>query len=249
MLLITITLSNIDAGPSDFERVFRSYLTACVRACPEPIELTYLPCRSFTNEIVRMQSSSYEASHKCVLTLTVEPADPRFYSRFPTYQDVSIALAQETTPAGLAADPTAPPLIVSDLSLLTSILESLSKMKHQANGSSWKTKLLFSWCRNSAPTFVDRFALSMSDRSARAAYLSSTLEIANARKLAFGSQTLLGIWKLISSCLMRWLFLEGLSAWCSTFSFVGKSHVVMVVSGYIFAVSVWERTKVWFLQS
>ncbi|KAJ5745794.1 hypothetical protein N7520_010976 [Penicillium odoratum] len=233
---------------SDFERVFRSYLTTCVETFPEPIELTYFPCRSFTNEIVRIQSPSYKASLSIARTLTVEPADPRFYSRFTTYLDISTALAQETQPAGLAADPTARPLIVSDLPLLTSILESGSREKHLSCGSSWKTKLVFSWCRNSGLTFMDKFALSLSDKTSRTTYLSSTFHIASARKLAFGSQTLLGIWTLMASCLIRWFLLQGLFVWCSTLSFTRNVYFVVAIAGYFFTISAWERTKVWLLQ-
>ncbi|KAJ5691757.1 hypothetical protein N7462_001180 [Penicillium macrosclerotiorum] len=231
-----------------FEGFFRSYLATCVENFPEPIEVTYLPCRSFTNEIVRMQSPLYKDAPSNAHSLRVEPVDPQFYVRFATYLDVESALGQETQPAGLIADPTAQPLLASDLSLLAYVLESGSKTNNSTSASNWKMRLIFSWCRGSGLTFMDNFSMSSSNLPPRATYLAATLRIASARKIAFGSQSLLSIWIFIASWLVRYLVLKALFAWCDTVSVTGKTSIMLATAGYLLAMSALESIKSWLLQ-
>lgn len=218
---------------SDLESFFRAYLARCVQAYPYPVELTYLPCRSFTNETIRMRSPSYTIETSSARRLTVEPADPEFYTRIINYPDTKTALAQETQPTRHFADPTAQPLIVSDHPLLASILESASSQKmnvssHAEARPNWKLRQIFCWSRwCSAPTFMDDFALSCSDLSSRAVYISSCLRLSGARAFGFGYQTVFGIQTLAASCLIRWLVLEGLCLsvqWGSTFPSANINH-------------------------
>ncbi|KAF7595183.1 hypothetical protein BBP40_006927 [Aspergillus hancockii] len=242
----------------DLEPFFRAYLANCVEAYSDPVELTYLPCRSFTNEAIHMRSPSYRDEDSRGLRLTVEPTDPQFYTRIIHYPDVRTAVAQETKPTGHIADPTAQRLIVSDLSLLVSILESASGKKddaslHATSHRSYRTlRQILWWSRwNSAPTFMDDFALSSSKPYARAIYMSSTLRLLNAHKLAFGSQKLLEIQIFIASCLVRWLTLEGLLLWGSKISFTGPDPqwtTPIGIVGYLLGMRLLTETKNWLLR-
>ncbi|PTU22057.1 hypothetical protein P175DRAFT_0435761 [Aspergillus ochraceoroseus IBT 24754] len=213
---------NIKKLEIDLEPFFRAYLSSCLDAYPYPVELSYLPCRSFTNDIIRMRSPSYREEDPSTARLSVEPTDPQFYTRLIHYPDAKTAIARETQPTGHVADPTAQRLIVSDPALLTSILESASSQKIQplfqggALPPNRRPRQILALFRGkSSLTFMDEFALASSAASARAVYISSALRLLSARALAFRSQTLLGIYIFFAGCLMRWLVLEGLLGWAS----------------------------------
>ncbi|KAJ5802447.1 uncharacterized protein N7503_004897 [Penicillium pulvis] len=240
------------------EPFFRSYLARCVEAFPKPVKLTYLPCRSFTNDVVRMRSSSYQDNSSDTITLTVEPVDPQFYARLINYPDMMTALAHETRPTGLAADPTSQRLIVSDSALLDSIVHSASRklLDHPSNGShtisSWRMRLVLFWCRgHSASTFMDRFALFSSTQKSRATYVSCLLQLSSAQRLAFGSQGLLDYYTLFASFVTGWAILEGLSM--LNFQFlsmeVDLSWILLIdCVGYFLVMRIFGLVKGWLLR-
>ncbi|KAJ5902025.1 hypothetical protein N7495_002553 [Penicillium taxi] len=205
----------------DLEPFFRSYLASHVETYPDPIELTYLPCRSFTNETICMRSPSYEnAAHVC--RLTVEPTDPGFYSRMIMYIDVMTALAQETQPTGYVADPTSQRLLVSDVNLLISILEhALSEKARLSRHTlpSWSKRKFYyvlSLLRGSCGlTFMDDFALSCSQPLSLRIYSVSAVRLSVAGTFCFGSLLLLGIYEFLASYIVRWLILDVISSWRS----------------------------------
>ncbi|KAL2786486.1 hypothetical protein BJX66DRAFT_328544 [Aspergillus keveii] len=201
----------------DLEAVFRTYLARCIANCSEPVKLTYLPCRSFTNDTVVMRSPSSFGKHETsVRHVSVEPADPAFYTRFINYKDVRSAIEQETKETGLPADPTSRPLIVSDVELLLSVLESAPSGNVGLNlsiSASQKQKTLLSICRRTS-TFMDEFALSILDPACRAVYMSACLRLSFSRRLAFGSLRLFAVYTSIASLLLRWILLDGLSFVC-----------------------------------
>ncbi|EED12798.1 conserved hypothetical protein [Talaromyces stipitatus ATCC 10500] len=197
----------------NLEAYFRAYLARCVDNYPEPVELKYLPCRSFTNDTVYMRSPSfYEKGPTIVRYLTVEPADPSFYTRIINYMDVKTALDQEAQQTGHIADPTAQRLIVSDTSLLKSILEYSSFSFHEEEAvtfSRWKLRQMLLLTRpKSTLTFMDIFILSSLEPRSCMTYMSSRLRLSAAHTLAADSQRLLSIYLFVASCLIRWSVLE-----------------------------------------
>jgi hypothetical protein len=202
---------------SDLEAIFRAYLARCIANCTEPVKLTYLPCRSFTNDTVVMRSPSSFGKHETSLRhVSVEPADPAFYTRFINYKDVRSAIEQETKETGLPADPTSRPLIVSDVELLLSVLEPAPSGKVGLNlsiSASQKQKTLLSICRRTS-TFMDEFALSILDPVCRTAYTGACLRLSLAKRLAFGSLCLFAVFTSIAPLLLRWILLDGLSFVC-----------------------------------
>ncbi|OKL59688.1 hypothetical protein UA08_05019 [Talaromyces atroroseus] len=212
---------------AELESYFRAYLAHSVDTYPEPVEVTYLPCRSFTNETIRMRSPScYVNEATNARYLTVEPTDPAFYTRIITYVHAKTALAQEIQPTGHIADPTAQRLIVSDITLLESILEYKSPFVHKSDPnvpSKWKLRKVLSLTRdNSTLSFMDNFVLSSSNAVPYTVYILSSLRLSAARRLAFNSQNILGVYVFVASCLIRWLALEALS--------VGRETVLPVLS-------------------
>ncbi|GAM35103.1 hypothetical protein TCE0_015r03147 [Talaromyces pinophilus] len=244
----------------DLEPFFRAYLLRCVEIYPDPIELTYLPCRSFTNDTIRMRSPSYHGKEATrVRYLTVEPADPSFYTRIISYVDIKTALAQETKKTGHLADPTAQRLIVSDIDLLNSILgaTSFSSLPSELGAfSNWKSRQILTLTRpQSALTFMDEFVLWTFDPASRAVYISSCLQLSVARTLAFGSQNILVAVVFIASCLIRWLILEASSlAHENIFSFIdlvsspGWVNLACTVFEYYLVLQCLTATQNWFMQ-
>ncbi|KAJ5704117.1 hypothetical protein N7493_011255 [Penicillium malachiteum] len=235
------------------EPIFRSYLEKCIQASSEPVELTYMPCRSFTNDFIRMRSPSYKEASSNALSLTVEPADPGFYTRFITYPDIKTALDEETKPTGLNADPNSQRLLVSNPNLLASLCDSASHQKTDLSPktTSWQTKLILLWCRgNSGPTFIDDFVLATST-SSRSTYLSSLLGWSSVKKLAFGSPKLFGLFTFFVSCLIRLFVWEGLSygyrQTLSTLHVEPSIPTLVTISGYLFTMTLLGSMKNWFL--
>ncbi|KAJ0418749.1 hypothetical protein BJY00DRAFT_287319 [Aspergillus carlsbadensis] len=204
----------------DLEAIFHAYLTRCIATCPEPVKLTYLPCRSFTNDVIVMQSPSAYGKHETSMRqVSVEPADPAFYTRFINYKDVGSAIEQETKETGLPADPTSRPLIVSDVELLLSLLRSALSEKVDLRDSSTspqKHRTILSVCRGT-PTFMDEFALSLLNGSSRSVYVAACLRLSLSRRLAFGSLRLFGLLTSVTGLLLRWMVLRGLSFASSKF--------------------------------
>ncbi|KAJ6006374.1 hypothetical protein N7451_004318 [Penicillium sp. IBT 35674x] len=223
-----------------------------------PVELTYLPCRSFTNDVVRMRFPLYHENSSDTVSLTVEPVDPQFYAKLINYPDMKTALAQETKPTGLVADPSSQRLIVSDSALLDSIIhsESCQKLHHPSNDAhttpSWRMRLVLFWCRgNSASTFMDRYVLFSSTQGSRATYASCLLRLSSAKKLAFGSQSLLGYYRFFASFLTGWVILGSLSILKLQFLSmkVDTSWSLLIdCVGYLFIVRIFGLMKGWFLQ-
>jgi hypothetical protein len=202
---------------SDLETIFRAYLARCIANCPEPVKLTYLPCRSFTNDVVVMQSPASLGKHETSLRhVSVEPADPAFYTRFINYKDVRSAIEQETKETGLPADPTSRHLIVSDVDLLLSVLESGAYEKADLSESSTapqKHSTMLSICRGTS-AFMDEFALSILDPLSRTVYMAASFRLSMARRLAFGSLRLFVIFSSVAALVSHWLLLDGLSFVC-----------------------------------
>ncbi|KAL2849675.1 hypothetical protein BJX68DRAFT_255383 [Aspergillus pseudodeflectus] len=205
----------------DLETIFRAYLARCIAKCPEPVKLTYLPCRSFTNDVVVMQSPASLGKHETsVRHVSVEPADPAFYTRFITYKDVRSAIEQETKETGLPADPTSRHLIVSDADLLLSVLESGAYEKAdlcESSTASQKHSTMLSICRGTS-AFMDEFALSILDPSSRTVYMAASFRLSMARRLAFGSLRLFRIFSSVAALVSQWLLLDGLSFVCGKFA-------------------------------
>ncbi|KAL4915363.1 hypothetical protein BDW62DRAFT_212725 [Aspergillus aurantiobrunneus] len=215
----------------DLEPFFRAYLAHHVQAHPNPIELTYHPCRSFTNETIHLRSPSSYGKPPCsIRRITIEPTDPAFYTRVTHYPDIKTALLHETQQTGDTADPTAQRLLVSDLTFLISILKCVCpecdpciQPRPKLNPKQWKSQTLLRLVRGStAPSFMGEFVLAVVDPSYRAVYVSSVVRLSAARRLAFSSQGLLRVYVFLASCLLRWVALEAV---------LGVSWDVAVYSG------------------
>ncbi|KAL2852057.1 hypothetical protein BJY01DRAFT_244673 [Aspergillus pseudoustus] len=243
----------------DLEGIFRACLARCVANYPEPLRLTYLPCRSFTNDVVTMQSpASYGREPTSIRQLSVEPVDPAFYTRFINYTTVRMAIDQETKETGLPADPTSRPLIVSNIDLLFSILESTLSEKAglRAPSTLGKHRAILSLCRGTG-TFMDEFTLSSLDPYSRAMYMSAALRLSFARRFAFGSLRLLVVFSLVTSCLIRWSVLQRLSAGSGSLSLNGFAlleldpawtRIAGVVLGYVCVITAFGGVKKWLVR-
>ncbi|KAL4768011.1 hypothetical protein BDW60DRAFT_226024 [Aspergillus nidulans var. acristatus] len=198
------------------EPFFRAYLSHHTASHPDPIVLTYLPCRSFTNEVITMRSPSCLGRNASnIQYLTIEPTDPSFYTRVLSYMDIKTALEEETNPLGLDADPSASRLLVSNLDLLTSILKHPESRKQETSThtASRKQRIILSIARGaSGLAFMDDFVLGHPTPSSRAVYISSVLCLCAAQKLAFGSQRLLMLLIFVADSAKTWFVLKGVAA-------------------------------------
>ncbi|OJJ47352.1 hypothetical protein ASPZODRAFT_25410 [Penicilliopsis zonata CBS 506.65] len=104
----------------NLEKIFRAYLASCVERCSSPVKVEYLPCRAMNSDTVYMTSPSY--NEKEGQTITVEPADPGFYTRFAHYENVRTAIMEEIQLTNHEADPTARRLLLSHPDLMAEIL-------------------------------------------------------------------------------------------------------------------------------
>ncbi|PYI00079.1 hypothetical protein BO71DRAFT_393709 [Aspergillus ellipticus CBS 707.79] len=201
----------------DLEPFFRSYLTHCVETHPDPVEITYLPCRSFSTETIHLRSpscSDKESSAVGIKHLTIEPAEPEFYTRITTYADMHTALEKETQSTDHEADQSAQRLIVSDSALLGSILESnpSPKTEKQSSGAkSTKVQFLLFLCRAGLRlSFMDDFVLGSLDLDAGERYVSAVIRYSIMERVAFGSEDLLWLYGVVGGLVMRWFMLEGI---------------------------------------
>ncbi|PWY94639.1 hypothetical protein BO94DRAFT_421375, partial [Aspergillus sclerotioniger CBS 115572] len=192
----------------DLEPFFRAYLTGCVEKHPHPVEVTYLPCRSFSNETIHLRSPSCEKDHSSIRHVSIEPADPAFYTRIINYTSIETALDTELQSTGLHADPSSQRLLVSDQALLASILGSPSSQKTDTIKIR-NSPPAFSWYQKSTISpFMDDFVSTSSDPSSRAVYFTIATKQRLIDRFALGSETLLGIYTFLESCLLRWVVLE-----------------------------------------
>ncbi|KAL4904130.1 hypothetical protein BDW74DRAFT_185791 [Aspergillus multicolor] len=205
------------------EPFFRAYLTHCVNNCSQPVGVTYLSCRSYTNETITLLSpTAHVRNASSIRSVTIEPVDPAFYTRITSYTDVKTALVAETKMTGHVADPTARRLLVSDLDLLLEIVDSSNISCKQDRGRSLGPSMgqrvlglsRGMWNKSS---FMDAFVFSSSSTAStrihplnREEYITSILRLSAAQKFAFSSQRLLNIYILIVSCLLRWTLLNSL---------------------------------------
>jgi hypothetical protein len=160
--------------------------------------------------------SSFGKHETSVRHVSVEPADPVFYARFINYKDVRSAIEQEAKETGLPADPTSRHLIVPDVELLLSVLESGPSEKldlFESSNTHQKHRTMLSICRGTS-TFMDEFALSILDPAWRTVYMAACLRLSLSRRLAFGSLRLFAVYTSVSSLLLRWTLLNGLSFVC-----------------------------------
>ncbi|KAL3459540.1 hypothetical protein BJX64DRAFT_291207 [Aspergillus heterothallicus] len=197
----------------DLEAIFRAYIARCIANCREPVRLTYLPCRSFTNDVIVMQSpSSYGREPTSIRKVSVEPMDPAFYTRFTNYPTARIAIEQETKETGLPADPTSRPVIVSDVDLLLSIFEATESEKPGFLVPFFPRhrRTVLSLCRGYL-AFMDEFVMGSLDPTSRSVYFSSCLRLSLARRVAFGSMRLFAVCDTVAGWLVRWVVLEALS--------------------------------------
>ncbi|KAL4876225.1 hypothetical protein BJY04DRAFT_223309 [Aspergillus karnatakaensis] len=211
------------------ESFFRSYLTHAVQNYPGAVEVTYLPCRSFSNEKIIIHSrAGYGKDPSTIKNLTIEPTDPGFYTRFPNYTSPRTALEEETRELGYEADPTASRLLVSDLPLLISILEHAAlrtgekTLPFSKSGISMPMqhvpstqRALLSLARGfSRLTFMDEFVLSTTTLPppAKTAYAKSILHLSAAQLFTFGSPLLLTVAIILLSLITKWLLLCSLSS-------------------------------------
>ncbi|RDW84085.1 uncharacterized protein DSM5745_04411 [Aspergillus mulundensis] len=216
------------------EPFFASYLTHLITNHSTPISVTYLACRSYTAEKHTLLSPTARKSPNTIpiRSLTIEPTDPAFYSRITTYPDIKSGLIAETKMTGHTADPAARPLLVSDLDLLLEIVESSLSISPPQSDTGDKGEvfgfgpLMAQWIlrlsrcsRSRSRSFMDAFVLSSTantntnrclDPNSRGQYISTILRHSAARRVAFSSQRLLGIYTLICACLLRWTLLHGL---------------------------------------
>ncbi|KAL5333613.1 hypothetical protein BJX70DRAFT_406077 [Aspergillus crustosus] len=193
------------------EPFFRAHLSDCVQSYPHPIHVTYLPCRSFTNEVIHMRSpSSLGKNASSIRNLTIEPTDPGFYTRFPSYLDFSIAVDKQTRHLGYNADPTAARLLTSDLPLLKSILVYTTPGKENEfiTTASRKHRTLLHLARGfSGMTPMDSFILSSADPLSQRVYIASIIRLSAARIFAFNSTKLLSAYTFGVTAALQWVML------------------------------------------
>ncbi|OJJ96028.1 hypothetical protein ASPACDRAFT_1907093, partial [Aspergillus aculeatus ATCC 16872] len=106
------------------EPFFRAYLALCVSSSPDPVELTYIPCRAFSDETIHMRSASCTFKSTSVRTVTVEVLDPPFYTRIVNYSTSWEGLSTEMRATGQEADTVSQNIAVSDPALLQKIVSS-----------------------------------------------------------------------------------------------------------------------------
>ncbi|PYI11758.1 hypothetical protein BO78DRAFT_302795 [Aspergillus sclerotiicarbonarius CBS 121057] len=195
----------------DLEPFFRAYLANCVEKYPHPIELTYLPCRSFATETITLRSPPCEKDPSNIRHVTIEPTDPAFYTRITNYATIETALNTELLPTGLYADPSSQRLLVSDQALLASILNSPSLKTNPFATNPKDLPNILSWYRTSTTTsFMDDF-VSTSDPISRGVYFQIVSKERLINRFALGSEKLLGMYTFLGSCLLRWVVLESLT--------------------------------------
>ncbi|KAJ5177691.1 Protein of unknown function DUF1365 [Penicillium coprophilum] len=123
----TIQPGSIARHPTPIERrlepFWRAFLSRCVERFPEPLELTYIPSKSISNDHVCLASpSSSIRLHMAAKSLTVEAVDPGFYARIVNYADIWDGISHEQKQEENPADATSSPLVVSDLQLLRKLV-------------------------------------------------------------------------------------------------------------------------------
>ncbi|RAL03898.1 uncharacterized protein BO80DRAFT_422808 [Aspergillus ibericus CBS 121593] len=192
----------------DLEGFFRAYLASRVEKYPHPVELTYLPCRSFSTETITLRSAACQGDGSSIRRVSIEPTDPGFYTRIVNYPDIETALNTELHPTGLHADPSSQRLLVSDQALLASILTRSLQTKPFILDSKKETSHIWGRYRANTPSFMDDFVSSRSSDPSRVAYFSIVSKRRQIDRFAFGSETLLGIYTFLGACLVRWVVLE-----------------------------------------
>lgn len=192
------------------EPFFRDYLASCVARYPGAVELTYLPCRSFSNEIIRMRSPSCPANNdESVRSLTVEPLDPSFYTRIVNYPSAQKGIETELRETGMEADVVSQHLAVSDPLLLQNLLKASTRYKNTGNtpysdspfsAILLRQPILLSCLRwNLSPAFMDEFVANALPLSSRAAYVRLVIHHFLVHRLAFGFHFLFWIYGVIAT--------------------------------------------------
>ncbi|KGO72221.1 Protein of unknown function DUF1365 [Penicillium expansum] len=191
----------------NLESFWRAFLSRCVTSFPEPVELTYIPSASISNEHVRLLSpcSKSAAAVKC---LTVEVVDPGFYARVVNYADLWEGISHEQQQKENHADATSRPLTVSDLQLLHTLISSFQKMVPPfPRGFGLTLRNVLAWCRGSRSE-MDSFVLSSTAPFLHPHYTDCVIRIALMHRFAMNSPSLLWIYGVLA----RWMLLNmGLS--------------------------------------
>ncbi|PYH80276.1 hypothetical protein BO82DRAFT_433466 [Aspergillus uvarum CBS 121591] len=152
------------------EPFFRAYLAHCVSSSPEPMEVTYIPCRAFSDETIHMRSPYCSTESTSVRTVTIEVLDPPFYTRIANHFTAWEGLSTEMRATGQEADAGSQNIAVSDPTLLQKIVSFSPTLKDEHRPVSAGFPIL-KWCRwNSTPSFMDTFVASEQTPSTQKKY-------------------------------------------------------------------------------
>ncbi|CAI7665866.1 unnamed protein product [Penicillium viridicatum] len=222
------------------ESFWRALLSRCVETFPEPLELTYIPSASISNEHVCLLSPySGTGSSTAVRRLTVEVVDPSFYTRVANYADLWKGILHEQHQKGNCADATSRALAVSDLQLFHMLVLSFQKKVPPLPRELGPTlPNLLAWCRGSGSQ-MDSFVLSSTAPFHHPRYTECVIRIALMRRFAMDSPSLLWIYGVLA----RWMLLGMLPFIASTMGTVPTTYLpVLSVMMYLLLWSIGHVT-------
>lgn len=184
------------------EWFFRQYLIECVATYPKPLEVVYTAPAALLPDSLHLHSPSYRTSLEDAQRLAVQPLDPGFYFRVMSYLNAGEGVSSEATPKGFDADAHSAPLYVSDTDLLGTLIAF-----HPGDckkGIAAATTLWRGWSERS---FMDRFVCARLPLRSQLVY-GGALWRARAEGLAWGYQSLLGVYDCLGRGALQWSFFQ-----------------------------------------
>ncbi|KAJ5199796.1 hypothetical protein N7472_005000 [Penicillium cf. griseofulvum] len=225
----TIQPGSVARYPTSIERrlepFWRAFLSRCVESFPEPLELTYIPPTSISNNHVCFPSSaSGIGSLGTTKSLTIEAVDPGFYTRIINYPDIWEGISHEKQQKGSYADDTSSPLVVSDIQLLHTLVFSFQKRMPPIPVELGLTLAnVLAWCRGSMSQ-MDSFVLSSTAPFLHPRYTECVIQVILLHRLAMDSQSLLWTYGV----LVRWMLLSMTPSICSMIGTVPATYLPIV---------------------
>lgn len=154
-----------------------------------------------------MRSPSSRRSKNRVHKLRIVPLDPGFYSRVICYADAWDCLQHETRPAGQEADMSANAVLVSDKSVMKSLIlserQSRRAVEPQAISIIW---CLFSSIRG--PKFMDSFIYHSVDTRHHVAYMRAVCQHWLTKIFASNSDNMLTVYIFLGGLIKTIAILE-----------------------------------------
>ncbi|CAI7597213.1 unnamed protein product [Penicillium glandicola] len=195
----------------ELEPFWRAFMSQCVDNFPHPLELTYIPSASISNEHVCLLSPSARIeSNETTQRLTVEAVDPGFYSRVVNCADLWEGISHEQQQEGSCADTTSSPLAVSDALLLHTLITTFQKKILPAPVRSFLSLgNVLAVCRGSEAQ-MDSFVLSSTPPFVHSRYTECVIKMALASRFSVSSQPLLWVYGVLA----RYMLLEMVTSIC-----------------------------------